>query len=186
MRVPSSENTGPTLFDMTTFETAEVTTFRQLSLFAEDSPARTFPPPDESAELPPRAAACGPSLPVSLASYDPATCSWRTSQDSFVADLIVYSATWPRSGMMRSGTAYPLPPLVPYISGTESLFWPTPTANNRSGGAALTKWGGSTARSKLRRIVTPEELNGPLNPEFCEWLMGFPIGWSALMPSEMP
>jgi hypothetical protein len=27
---------------------------------------------------------------------------------------------------------------------------------------------------------------GPLNPEWVEWLMGFPAGWSALELSEMP
>jgi hypothetical protein len=26
---------------------------------------------------------------------------------------------------------------------------------------------------------------GPLNPEWCEWYMGFPIGWTELEPSEM-
>jgi hypothetical protein len=28
-------------------------------------------------------------------------------------------------------------------------------------------------------------LGGPLNPEWCEWFMGFPIGWTALEPLEM-
>lgn len=28
-------------------------------------------------------------------------------------------------------------------------------------------------------------VGGPLNPEWCEWLMGFPIGWTALSPLEM-
>mgnify|MGYP001566717063 FL=1 len=26
---------------------------------------------------------------------------------------------------------------------------------------------------------------GPLNPEWCDWFMGFPIGWTALEPLEM-
>lgn len=29
------------------------------------------------------------------------------------------------------------------------------------------------------------DVNGKLNPEWTEWLMGFPAGWSALEPSEM-
>ena len=28
--------------------------------------------------------------------------------------------------------------------------------------------------------VTPFGKIGHLNPEYCEWLMGYPIGWSAL------
>jgi hypothetical protein len=31
----------------------------------------------------------------------------------------------------------------------------------------------------------PENLNnGPLNPEWCEWFMGWPIGWTELRPLE--
>jgi hypothetical protein len=28
--------------------------------------------------------------------------------------------------------------------------------------------------------------HGGLNPEWIEWLMGFPLGWTALAPSETP
>jgi hypothetical protein len=31
-------------------------------------------------------------------------------------------------------------------------------------------------------MVTPEELNGTLNPEWVEWLMGWPRGWTDLGP----
>lgn len=60
--------------------------------------------------------------------------------------------------------------------------WPTPTAVNSSGGAALCKWGGSGSREMLKKIVTPEELNGALNPTWVEWLMGWPLGWTDLEP----
>jgi hypothetical protein len=53
---------------------------------------------------------------------------------------------------------------------------------NNSGGAALCKWGGSGARAQLRKMVTPQELNGPLNPVWVEWLMGWPLGWTDLKP----
>ena len=59
-------------------------------------------------------------------------------------------------------------------------LWPTPTAMNNTGGAALCKWGGAGARKKLRTMVTPQELNGALNPTWVEWLMGFPLGWTVL------
>ncbi len=65
---------------------------------------------------------------------------------------------------------------------TAVRMWPTPTAMTRSGGAALCKWGGSRSRAKLRTMVTSEELNGPLNPMWVEWLMGWPIGWTDLRP----
>ena len=60
--------------------------------------------------------------------------------------------------------------------------WPTPTVVSSSGGAALCKWGGSGSREMLKKIVTPEELNGALNPTWVEWLMGWPLGWTDLEP----
>jgi len=64
--------------------------------------------------------------------------------------------------------------------------WPTPTAVTDTGGAALCKWGGAGARAKLRRMVSPEELNGALNPTWVEWLMGFPLGWTDCGASATP
>jgi hypothetical protein len=58
------------------------------------------------------------------------------------------------------------------------LMWPTPTTVTDTGGAALCKWGGAGARAKLRTMVTPEEMNGALNPTFVEFLMGLPKDWS--------
>lgn len=64
------------------------------------------------------------------------------------------------------------------------MRWPTPTAVTDTGGAALCKWGGSGARAQLRKMVTPQELNGALNPTWVEWLMGWPLGWTDLKPLE--
>jgi len=68
----------------------------------------------------------------------------------------------------------------------DAALWPTPTRVTDSGGAALCKWGGAGSRAKLSQMVTPEELNGALNPTWVEWLMGFPLGWTALGASETP
>jgi hypothetical protein len=39
-------------------------------------------------------------------------------------------------------------------------------------------------RSALNRNTQPlnAQIGGPLNPEWCEWFMGWPIGWTALQP----
>lgn len=38
---------------------------------------------------------------------------------------------------------------------------------------------------RLRSAVTePEQLGGTLNPDWCEWFMGWPIGWTASEPLE--
>ena len=78
-----------------------------------------------------------------------------------------FSGTCPRSGMMRSGTAYQLPPLVRLTDATGSGLWPTPTvatAGRTSGseiadasrGAAMAA---GCARSGRRRHA-------------CEWKQG--------------
>jgi hypothetical protein len=67
-----------------------------------------------------------------------------------------------------------------------SQLWPTPTAMTDTGGAALCKWGGTRSREKLRQAVTPQELNGALNPAFPCWLMGYPQGWLNCAPLAMP
>lgn len=61
-------------------------------------------------------------------------------------------------------------------------YFPTPTAVTAPGGAALCKWGGAGSREKLKQIMTPAEINGALNPDWVEWLMGWPIGWTSLGP----
>jgi hypothetical protein len=71
-------------------------------------------------------------------------------------------------------------------TAVKMTMWPTPTVVTNTGGAALCKWGGSGARKKLKTMVTPAELNGSLNPTWVEWLMGFPLGWTDLGPSETP
>jgi hypothetical protein len=70
----------------------------------------------------------GTSSLGSLASYDPATSSWRTSQLSLLEEWEPFSATFPRSGMTRSGTLFQLQPLVRRTGGSGSGSWPTPTA----------------------------------------------------------
>ncbi len=183
------------------------------------SPARTSASPVKG----PVSRACDPAFGAtthdSLARYDHASLSWKTSQRCALGDWQEFSGSWPRSGTTRSGIAYPLPTLAPLIAETESgllptptatsygtnrggaagrvgsirpslqymarhNLWPTPTRVTNTGGAALCKWGGAGSRKKLRKMVTPVEFNGALNPVWVEWLMGFPLGWTDLGRSE--
>lgn len=183
-------NIGQASFDFEMSVNVAHTTSHQSTFFAEASPVRTLAEPENSPALTDHDLDFGESSFESLANYDPGTRSWKTSQTSFletVGDgLVEFLATWPRSGMMQNGTAYQLPPLVPLTSVIGSSLWPTPTTVTPAGGLALCKWGGSRSRAKLRKLVTPEELNGPLNPDLPSWLMGFPTGWSNLTDTETP
>lgn len=96
---------------------------------AAASPAKTSQSPAREQGSTEPARVFGPSTHDSLASFDPDTSSWRTSQLSLLGGLDEFSGTWPRSGMTRNGTAYQRAPLAPLTGGTASGLLPTPAAN---------------------------------------------------------
>jgi hypothetical protein len=65
-------------------------------------------------------------------------------------------------------------------------YWPTPTTVSCNQVGRLDELGGSRSRENMRGMVTKEELTGQLNPSWVEWLMGFPIGFTALKDSATP
>ena len=54
-------------------------------------------------------------------------------------------------------------------------LWPTPVAR-------MYKDGGSPSEYARNEIPLAAQVGGPLNPEWVEWLMGWPIGWTDLKP----
>lgn len=102
---------------------------------AAASPARTSASPARVPAWTVSDPACGESFAVSFATFDPATCSWRTSGLLAAEDSQPFSQTLPRSGMTQSGTLFQLPPLVRLTSvtasgssGISTSWLPTPTA----------------------------------------------------------
>jgi hypothetical protein len=90
----------------------------------------------------------------------PAARGWRSESCS-----PVYQAE--REGQTRGKT-------LPWAVKT----WATPHANCSTGaGSGPQKQGGENLQTQV---------GGSLNPTWVEWLMGFPLGWTALEPSEMP
>jgi hypothetical protein len=66
--------------------------------------------------------------------------------------------------------------------------FPTPTVAMRKGssiGALTRRDGRSRANDRLDYRVEGSGLTGRLNPTWVEWLMGWPIGWTALQPLAM-
>lgn len=120
---------------------------------AEDSPARTSASPERRRALMAAAVAYGQSTPDLLASSDPATRSWRTSQHCLIEGLTAFSETWPRSGTMRSGIAYQLAPLAPRTSEIESGLWPTPVVPNGGRSVAhVSDWRGRSAYHNGKKV----------------------------------
>ncbi len=123
---PGSEQTG--LFD------ADPST-----LSAADSHVPTSPPPGAAPESKVTPPVYGQNCTDVLASFDPGTRSWKTSQRSLVETegdgLAEFLETWPRSGTTRNGTAFQLPILAPRTYGTgfgssRTHSIPTPTSQD--------------------------------------------------------
>ena len=91
---------------------------------------RTFPQQEKEPESREHEAECGDTWRESFARWDRATSSWRTPQCSLLADLDVFSETWPKWGMMRGGGCSVQSMLVLRTSETGSGLWPTPRAGN--------------------------------------------------------
>jgi len=168
---------------MTTLDNSQQTDWLQTELesmsLREDSPARILALQDSKQALTANEVDCGVKSPVLLASYNPDTQSWKTSQTSLVATgddgLDEYLETWPRSGMTRNGIAYQLPRLARTTTEIGSGYWPTPTARDVKDGPAPYDRDG-----RLQKDTVGRALGGPVNPQFSEWLMGFPIGHTDL------
>ena len=105
----------------------------------------------------------------------------RKSREGGTLIEAVSARTWPtptvkgnynRKGLSsRSGDGLP----------TAVLKCPTPTASD---------WKGSARPGQRRGQLTDPKMNvipagGQLNPTWVEWLMGWPIGWTALQPLAM-
>jgi hypothetical protein len=122
-------------------------------LFAEASPAKISVSPERALGLKASAVAYGESTPDLLATFDPNTSSWRTSQHCLIEGLTEFSETWPRSGTMRNGIAYQLPPLVRLTDATESGLWPTPMVPNGGRSVAhVTDWRGRSAYHNGQKV----------------------------------
>src|ERR1035437_2853109 len=108
----------------------EHTTSNQLTLFAEDSPARTLATPENAKGLTEKGLDYGENSIESFAKYDHDSSSWKTSQLCFTGELSEFLENWPRAGMTRNGIVCPLQPSAPLTNETEALSWPTPRAAN--------------------------------------------------------
>lgn len=142
-----------------------------------------------------------------LMSYDHNLFSWRMSQISLLKDYPMSQEKLPSEGMIVDGKLYPLHKLEQSIQEIDGGYLPTLTATE--GGWNKSQGANAIARPTLSTMVrknlfptlkardgkdngkSPSEarrntpslahnVGGQLNPTWCEWFMGYPLGWSEL------
>lgn len=158
---------------------------------AAGSRAKTSPAPEGWGVSTRREAACGASLRELSARFDRDSRSWKTVRCLWEEDLPESSVTLPRSGMMRNGRCWER--LTSARATDETGFgfsraarmrFPTPRTKGLCGGTGSFQM---LAKLKEAGKITEEERRsmaagngGALNPEWIEWLMAFPQGWTDL------
>jgi hypothetical protein len=74
----------------------------------------------------------------------------------------------------------------PRLSLAGMALLPTPTSRDRKDTGDSIMTGKTPVNGLLGRGVNPSKESGSLNPNWVEWLMGFPPGWTDLEHSETP
>lgn len=106
---------------------------------------------------------------------------WRTPSASVIA---------PKSTVTKLTGRSPNDPqvgLADQVAARGRGMWPTPVATMAKGSspAALTRRSGADrSNDRLDHAVMAAD-GGQLNPDWVEWLMGWPIGWTDLKPLAM-
>lgn len=81
--------------------------------------------------------------------------------------------------------------LIQAVRGNTNRHFASP-AKTACGTPSSRDWKGMSAASWRSRTTgdttptLPDQVGGQLNPDWVEWLMGFPIGWTDLWDSETP
>ena len=155
----------------------------ELMLLLEDFLVRTSVRQEAKKVFPEKAADCGGKWHASFAKLDQDSCLWKTQQCSLLEDWEPFSQIWPQWGLMRDGECWEQAPWAHHTGETDFGLWPTPTATDSTRGSPETM-----EAKKMRGANTGWSIIDVLgympHPEFAEWLMGWPIGWTDLKPLE--
>jgi len=185
---------------MVTSENVEDTTLNQLTLFAEDSLAKMLVLQGNGRGLRESAPRSGQSSTVLFAKFVPGGSLLKTSLDytqvMMGGSSQRFSENWPRAGMMQNGRCYQRRLLVRSTYGKGCSLWPTPRASMgmsfplASVQKSLTRsFGANNLEDHLTISLCQENQNLDglyMNPEWVEWIQGFPTGWTDLEHSETP
>lgn len=198
---PSSESTGPTRQSSMTSTPSQQMNLEELTSLSAGSPANLGPKPGSS-EARRMTVTSGRKWLALLQSYNLNGLLARTCEVLLVNQWGSSAAflTWNASATKPRHLLFQLAPSMPRTGeiGSGLLHTPTSTANQMAPSMKSRDPGswwatptaaiavGSTCQDSKGKRDLRLEVDGQLNPTFVEWLMGFPIGWTDLKPSEMP
>lgn len=155
-----------------------------LTWFREAFLVRTSPSPEAEPVSMESGPDYGPRWLESSVRFDRGSSSWKTHRQLFAEVLDESSVTFPRWGMIRDGVVFQRPKLELHTDEIDfGSLLPTPTVKGNYNKASLSKKAGDGLATAVNKLETGD--GGPLNPEFVEWLMGWPIGWTDSGPLEM-
>ena len=164
-----------------------------LTWFLADSRVRTYQLPGMAQALMESVPGFGEKWHESSVRYDLDSSSWKTHRCLWEEDLPWSSVTLPNWGMTLDGVLWEPPTLGRPISATASGLLPTPRASMGKHGVAWCRARIGEHRHNLEDFLAVqwlEEGNSETpglnaNPEYVEWLMGFPSRWTDLSALEM-
>jgi hypothetical protein len=183
------QSTGPASRAM---KTSERLREPQQTSYAAASPAKTSVMPEGARASLASAAGFGANSPGLLARYDRSLRLWRTLQLSLLEDFSPFSETLPTCGMTRNGECLELTILEPVSTENEPGYWHTPTTRDYKGqsGRGNRERRGNNGRLHIAnlcdQLVDTGRQDLVRSYTFREWLMGLPIGHTALEPSATP
>lgn len=161
-----------------------------------DSPARTLALRGTKKELKQNDQDSGQNSYVWLGRFSPDMPSLKTSQICLMENgeigLSEFCGTFPKSGTMRNGNVYQQHQSAHITAETESgsspipgivKFWPTPAAHEARLGYQDRSKGKKGSQESLTTVVINDlggrqEAVGQLNPQFVEWMMGYPMEYT--------
>ena len=147
-----------------------------LMLYLEDSHAKTLVQQEKEQELKDSGAVCGSTWLESLEKPNQLTLSLKTPLCSALEDSVQSSTILPHWGTMLNGECYHQAPLALTTREPEcGSLLPTPTCHNAKEGAYPAEYS-----RKTPTLAT--HVGGKIHPEFTEWMMGWPLGWTDLKP----
>jgi len=171
-----------------------------------DSHAKTSAQRVAVEDLPETVRDFGSRCSESLARYDLALSSRKTVRTCVPVDSAPSSKDLPAWGMTADGVCWELGTRARLTAETDSGLLPTPTCQGNELSPSMQKWaahrrlaallstptaqtygsnrGGAAGRTGKDRPSLERRFNGLNVLTLREWMMGFPIGWTALEPLE--